>query len=118
MVEVNEDALAVTMKIRRETRVAKERAEAERAFARQGELQVPAPVPGERPAPAPSDDAVVQVAVPPPVTHRPVDAETSFRRARLGVVAALALVLLLVWIMQRRARRLGSVGGAGDVVKY
>ena len=41
----------------------------------------------------------------PACLHRPVDAETSFRRARLGVVAALALVLLLVWIMQRRARR-------------
>ena len=105
MVEVNEDALAVTMKIRRETRVAKDRAMAEVAAGQSGELQLPPPVPGARSAPMPSADAAAQVAVPPPAPHRPVDAETSFRRARLGVVAALALVLLLVWIMQRRARR-------------
>ena len=106
MVEASEDALAVTMKIRRETRVAKERADAERAFARQGELQTPPPAPGElRTAASPSAGQTAHVAVPPPAPRRPVDAETSFRRARLGVVAAIALVLLLVWIMQRRARR-------------
>ena len=105
MVEASEDALAVTMKIRRETRVAKERAEAERAFARQGGLQAPPPVPGELRTSPPPADAVAEIAVPPPAPRRPVDAETSFRRARLGVVAAIALVLLLVWMMQRRARR-------------
>ena len=35
----------------------------------------------------------------------PVDGEAAFRHARLAVVAALVLVLALVWLMQRRARR-------------
>ena len=103
MVEANEDAMAVTMKIRRETRVAKERAEAERAASPAGELALPPPVPSATPVAA-SDAAVAHVAVPAPPPSRPVDADTAFRRARLGVAAALALVLLLVWIMQRRAR--------------
>jgi len=34
----------------------------------------------------------------------PVDADTAFRRIRLGLVAVLALTLLLVWFAQRRAR--------------
>ena len=32
----------------------------------------------------------------------PVDADTAFRRARLGVVAIVVLVLLWVWLRQRR----------------
>jgi hypothetical protein len=32
----------------------------------------------------------------------PVDAETAYRRARLAVVAAIALFLLLLWIRERR----------------
>lgn len=101
MVDVNEDALAVTMKIRRETRVAKERALAEQALASSGELALPPPIPATVPA-----LSAAHVAVPAsPSPARPVDSETAFRRARLGVVAALALVLLLVWIQQRRARR-------------
>lgn len=101
MVEANEDATAVTMKIRRETRVAKERAAAERATTPSGELALPPPVPSTVPAtPAATPEATVAVPAPPP--SRPVDADASFRRARLGLVAALVLVLLLVWIMQRR----------------
>ena len=99
MVDVNEDATAVTMKIRRETRVAKERAVAERAAASSGELALPPPIPST----VPVQQAVAveaTVAVPQPA---PVDAETAYRRARLGVVAAIVLALLLVWIMQRRA---------------
>ena len=96
MVEANEDALAVTMKIRRETRIAKERAAAEGSV---GELALPPPVPAAAPHPA-SLEATVSVpasATPPP------DAESAFRRARLGVVAVIVLALLLVWIAQRRA---------------
>ena len=33
----------------------------------------------------------------------PIDADTAFRRARLGVVAVVVLVLLWVWLAQRRA---------------
>lgn len=102
MVEANEDPLAVTMKIRRETRAAEERAQAERAFAAAGGLQAPpqpaASVPGRL-----ASQAQAHVAVPDRQPERhPVDAETAFRRARLGLVAALALALLLVWIAQRR----------------
>ena len=102
MVDVNEDAMAVTMKIRRETRVAKDRGVAERA-ASAGELALPPPVPSAttRSAP-PSLSLEATVAVPPPPPAPPVDPETAYRRARLGVVAAIALVLLLVWIVQRR----------------
>ena len=102
MVDVNEDATAVTMKIRRETRVAKERAVAERAAASSGELALPPPIPST----VPVQQAVAveaTVAVPQPAPAAPVDAETAYRRARLGVVAAIVLALLLVWIMQRRA---------------
>ena len=104
MVDVNEDAMAVTMKIRRETRVANERAAAERAAFGQGELQLPPPVPSAdgqihvRAAPKET------IAVPVQAPVRPVDADTAYRRARLGVVAVIVLVLLLVWIMQSRRR--------------
>ena len=102
MVDVNEDALAVTMKIRRDTRVAKDRAIAERA-ASAGELALPPPVPSAAPPSVPPPLSLeATVAVPPPAPKPPVDPETAYRRARLGVVAAIALVLLLVWIVQRR----------------
>ena len=101
MVDVGEDALAVTMKIRRETRVARERALAEQALSLSDELALPPPIPSTAPA-----LSAAHVAVPaPPPPARPVDSDTAFRRARLGVVAVLVLVLLLVWVMQRRAAR-------------
>ena len=102
MVEANEDPLAVTMKIRRETRMAKERAMTEQATAPSGELALPPPIPGTVPfTPAASE---AHAAVPAPAPAKPVDADAAFRRARLGIVAVIALVLLLVWIAQRRAR--------------
>jgi hypothetical protein len=102
MVEAKEDALAVTMKIRRESRVAEERALAEQAASPSGELALPPPVPGTTPFPPAASEA--HVAVPPPASAKPVDADTAYRRARLGIVAVVVLVLLFVWIAQRRAR--------------
>ena len=102
MVEASEDSLAVTMKIRRETRVAKERALAEQAASPSGELALPPPAPGtdtfSRAAPE------SYAAVPASSPAKPVDADTAFRRARLGIVAVIVLVLLFVWVAQRRAR--------------
>lgn len=34
--------------------------------------------------------------------HRPADPETTFRHIRLAVLAVLVLVLLLIWIRQRK----------------
>jgi len=102
MVEASEDSLAVTMKIRRETRVAKERAQAEQAASPPGVLSLPPPAPGaDRFSPAALE---AHAAVPAPSPAKPVDADTAFRRARLGIVAVIVLVLLFVWVVQRRAR--------------
>ena len=101
MVEAKEDALAVTMKIRRESRVAEEHAMAEQAASQSGELALPPPVPGTVPfSPAASE---AHISVPASAPAKPVDADTAFRRARLGIVAVIVLVLLFVWIAQRRA---------------
>ena len=104
MVDVNEDAMAVTMKIRRETRVAKAQIEAERAAAALGELQLPPPVPSADGQAHVRVEAKETIAVPVHTPVRPVDAEAAYRRARLGVVAVIVLVLMLVWIMQSRRR--------------
>ena len=102
MVEANEDPLAVTMKIRRETRMAKERAMTEQSALPSGELALPPPVPGTVPFSSAASEA--HAAVPTPSPAKSVDADVAFRRARLGIVAVIVLVLLLVWIAQRRAR--------------
>ena len=58
------------------------------------------------PSPSPSSHnpgtlAVETVPSTPP--SPPVDAATAFRRGRLGIVAAIVLVLMWVWIRQRRS---------------
>ena len=102
MVDVNEDAMAVTMKIRRETRVAKERSAAERTDV--GSLQLPPPIPSAEGSLRAKGGANATVAVPPASSgpERPTDPATAFRRAQMGVVAAVVLVLVLLWIRQRR----------------
>ena len=54
-----------------------------------------------------STNVVASTATSPVAQSRPVDppidADTAFRRARLGVVAVVVLVLLWVWLAQRRA---------------
>ena len=53
--------------------------------------------------PATSSETEAAVVVPSrPYPMPPVDAETAYRRARLGVVAAIVLLLLLLWIRERR----------------
>ena len=105
MVDSSEDPMAVTMKIRRETRVASERAAAERAASAAGEVQLPPPIPGTEGALRVAESAKATVSVPakPAVPTRQVDPETAYWRARMGVVAVVVLVLLLLWIRQRRA---------------
>ncbi|MBO7684459.1 MAG: hypothetical protein J6T51_07015 [Kiritimatiellae bacterium] len=102
MVDSREDPMAVTMKIRRETRVANERAAAERA-ATAGEVQLPPPIPGTKGALRVAEKATVSVPAKPEGPARQIDPDTAYRRARMGVVAVVVLVLLLLWIRQRRA---------------
>ena len=91
MVDANSDSGMVTAKILRETR--------DFAVEREAELAVE-----ESAVPAIGESAAVE-EVPPPAPHPPVDAEAAYRRGRLGVVAALVLVLLFVWIRQLRVSR-------------
>ena len=104
MVDSSEDPMAVTMKIRRETRIAKERAAAERAAA--GEMRLPQPMPSAGGVLHVEGDAAATatVSVPdrPSAPVRSTDPETAYRRARMGVMAVVVLLLLLVWIRQRR----------------
>ena len=104
MVDSSEDPMAVTMKIRRETKIAKERAVAERAAS--GEMQLPPPIPsagGElRVEGGAAGTATVLVPDRPSAPVQTTDPETAYRRARMGVMAVVVLVLLLVWIRQRR----------------
>ena len=96
MVEVNEDPVAVTMKIQRETHAAKRLAEAKRAAAGQGARQAQAARP-------PGTLQVKAAEVAPARTPRAAtDPEAAFRTARLGVAAV--LVLVLVWAGIRSAR--------------
>ena len=95
MVEANADPEVVTSRIRRETRDAA--AERERELA----MAVESPAIAVEEASAAGTLAVETVPSSPPPT--PVDAATAFRRGRLGVVAAIVLVLMWVWIRQRRS---------------
>ena len=112
MVDEGRDADAVTGRIMRETRLGDETRAAEAAAAAGTE-----PPPYLNYDATPVDPLAVtqdgslsaaSLAVPP---APPPDADAAFRKARLGVVAALALALFLVWIAQRRARDAGGNGG-------
>ena len=95
MVEANADPEVVTSRIKRETRDAAAEREQEAAMAVESPSMVV-----EEPS-AVGTLAVETVPSTPPPT--PVDAATAFRRGRLGVVAAIVLVLMWVWIRQRRS---------------
>ena len=54
----------------------------------------------------PADDPAAQeavVVVPSAQPPSPPEADASFRKARLGCVAVIVLVLILLWIRQRRS---------------
>ena len=95
MVEANADPEVVTSRIKRETRNAAAEREQEAAMA------------VESPAIAVESSATGTLAVetvPPELPPPPVDADTAFRRGRLGVVAVIVLVLFWAWLRQRRTR--------------
>ncbi len=95
MVEVNADPEVVTSRIKRETRNAAIEREQEAAMAVVSpSLAVESSAAGTL--------AVETVPSPPPPP--PVDADTAFRRGRLGVVAAIVLVLFWMWLRQRRTQ--------------
>ena len=93
MVDSNTDPEVVTSRILRETRAA----EQERA---QAAALVGASVPTVAEGPV---GALAIETVPVEPTPQPTDPEMSFRRGRLAVVAVIVLVLLLIWIRQRRS---------------
>ena len=95
MVEASADPEVVTSRIKRETRDAAVEREQEAAMAAES------PVMAVEGPSAVGALAVETVPSAPPPT--PVDADTAFRRGRLGVVAAIVLVLMWVWIRQRRS---------------
>ena len=95
MVEANTDPEVVTSRIKRETRDAAVEREQEAAMAVES-LAIAVEEPS-----AAGTLAVETVPSTPP--SPPVDAATAFRRGRLGVVAAIVLVLMWVWIRQRRS---------------
>ena len=95
MVEANADPEVVTSRIRRETRNAAAEREQESAMA------------VESPAIAVESSAAGTLAVetvPPEPLSPSVDADTAFRRGRLGVVAVVVLVLFWAWLRQRRTQ--------------
>jgi len=95
MVEANADPEVVTSRIKRETRNAATEREQEAAMA------------VESPAIAVESSAagtLVVETVPPEPLSPSVDADTAFRRGRLGVVAVVVLVLFWAWLRQRRAQ--------------
>jgi len=100
MVEAGEDAALVVERMARETRnfAAMRAAEEEQS---------------PRLADRPGDDAAMEavVEVPQPVQAPAAADDTSFRRARMGVAVAFALLLVLVWIVQRRSAAERQGGG-------
>ena len=96
MVEANTDPEVVTSRIKRETRDAAVEREQEAAMA----VESPA-MALEEPSAA---GALAVETVPSTPPSPPVDADTAFRRGRLGVVAAIVLVLFWMWLRQRRAQ--------------
>lgn len=95
MVEANTDPEVVTSRIKRETRDAAAEREREAAMA----VETPSMAVEDPSAVGTLAVETVPSAPPPP----PVDAATAFRRGRLGIVAAIVLVLMWVWIRQRRS---------------
>ena len=95
MVEANADPEVVTSRIKRETRNAAAEREQEAAMA----VVSPAIVVESSVA-----GTLAVETVPPEPPPPPVDADTAFRRGRLGVVAVVVLVLFWAWLRQRRAQ--------------
>ena len=95
MVEANADPEVVTSRIKRETRNAAAEREQEAAMA------VESPVIAVESSAAGTLAVETVPSTPPPP---PVDPDTAFRRGRLGVVAAIVLVLFWLWLRQRRAQ--------------
>ena len=91
MVESNEDPEIVTATIVRESA----RTQREKPVTPAAELRVEPAVP--------STTGVLSVEVQPTALPAAPDPEASFRHVRLGVCAALVVVLILAWIWQKKS---------------
>ena len=96
MVEVNADPEVVTSRIKRETRNA--------AIEREQEAAMAVVSPSLAVESSAAGTLAVEVVPSTPPPPPPVDASTAFRRGRLGVVAAIVLVLFWMWLRQRRTQ--------------
>ncbi len=93
MVEASEDPSVVIARQEREMRAARETSAAAKMLT---------PSPSSVQPPGELADSTAAIAIEPPARTVGVSAEEAFRRGRLGAVAAISLVLILVWIRQRR----------------
>lgn len=100
MVEVSEDASVVSARMEREMRQAREAYEASVAALRSSKQEGTTGL-----AVVEADQQVEEQQVGMPVSTEPVDAASSFRYGRMGVVAVIVLVLFWLWVQERSSRK-------------
>ena len=102
MIEANEDISLVTEQQLRDVEQGQAQA---KAIAEGREIHPALLAQAQADSPAdqlPDQTAQAQTLQPEPV-QPPPDPEASFRHVRLGIVAIIALVLLILWIRQRKS---------------
>lgn len=108
MVSGEVDASVVSARILRETRNALVTAQREREEAECNKVAFLEARPVMRNAPMGTLAVQAGVEVQPPKKYEPtIEADFYYRRARLGVVAVLVLVLFWAWLQQRRGAARG-----------
>ena len=108
MVSGEVDASVVSARILRETRNALVTAQREREEAECNKVAFLGARPVMRNAPMGTLAVQAGVEVQPPKKYEPtIEADFYYRRARLGVVAVLVLVLFWAWLQQRRGAARG-----------
>ncbi len=101
MIEANED---ISLKVEQQLRDVEEGQALAKAIA-EGRETHPALLAQQQTVPSsdvqPSSETTAQTLQPEPVKP-PSDPDATFRHVRLGIVAIIALILLILWIRQRK----------------